>query len=153
MQTAEIHQLRDLKVMALAASINRKFGGSLRNVLRSLISGIRSRENAARELRATSAGSWPWASRGKSASGMGRSEEHTSELQSLMRISYAVFCLKKKKKYKHKNSANINNKTTDNIQYTKINKNKAAQKFTKTHINNRSQITKHNIHYMQPLVH
>src|SRR3546814_2797063 len=28
----------------------------------------------------------------------GRSEEHTSELQSLMRISYAVFCLKKKKK-------------------------------------------------------
>src|SRR3546814_1210392 len=32
-----------------------------------------------------------------------RSEEHTSELQSLMRISYAVFCLKKKnkKKYEH----------------------------------------------------
>src|SRR3546814_10412185 len=30
----------------------------------------------------------------------GRSEEHTSELQSLMRISYDVFCLKKKK-YKH----------------------------------------------------
>src|SRR3546814_8595595 len=29
-----------------------------------------------------------------------RSEEHTSELQSLMRISYAVFCLKKKKKMK-----------------------------------------------------
>src|SRR3546814_1476982 len=30
----------------------------------------------------------------------GRSEEHTSELQSLMRISYAVFCLQKKKKTK-----------------------------------------------------
>src|SRR3546814_2930852 len=30
--------------------------------------------------------------------GRARSEEHTSELQSLMRISYAVFCLKKKKK-------------------------------------------------------
>src|SRR3546814_5042247 len=30
---------------------------------------------------------------------VGRSEEHTSELQSLMRISYAVFCLKKKKQY------------------------------------------------------
>src|SRR3546814_3403150 len=30
-----------------------------------------------------------------------RSEEHTSELQSLMRISYAVFCLKKKKKRKN----------------------------------------------------
>src|SRR3546814_8219684 len=38
--------------------------------------------------------------------GSERSEEHTSELQSLMRISYAVFCLKKKntKKHKHKNS-------------------------------------------------
>src|SRR3546814_3698000 len=33
-----------------------------------------------------------------------RSEEHTSELQALMRISYAVFCLKKKKKNNHKNS-------------------------------------------------
>src|SRR3546814_5183217 len=31
-----------------------------------------------------------------------RSEEHTSELQSLMRISYAVFCLKKKKKQNKK---------------------------------------------------
>src|SRR3546814_6836414 len=30
----------------------------------------------------------------------GRSEEHTSELQALMRSSYAVFCLKKKNKYK-----------------------------------------------------
>src|SRR3546814_5397199 len=30
-----------------------------------------------------------------------RSEEHTSELQSLMRISYAVFCLKKKKQLQH----------------------------------------------------
>src|SRR3546814_9801984 len=32
-----------------------------------------------------------------------RSEEHTSELQSLMRISYAVFCLKKKKKTRQDN--------------------------------------------------
>src|SRR3546814_7600357 len=32
-----------------------------------------------------------------------RSEEHTSELQSLMRISYAVFCLKKKKRNINKN--------------------------------------------------
>src|SRR3546814_9878226 len=32
--------------------------------------------------------------------GLARSEEHTSELQSLMRRSYAVFCLKKKKKMK-----------------------------------------------------
>src|SRR3546814_1266251 len=41
----------------------------------------------------------------------GRSEEHTSELQSLMRISYAVFCLKKKKKHK--------------LQHTKQNKRKS----------------------------
>src|SRR3546814_9493906 len=38
-----------------------------------------------------------------------RSEEHTSELQSLMRISYAVFCLKKKKK-KTTNKENLPNK-------------------------------------------
>src|SRR3546814_11073383 len=36
------------------------------------------------------------------AGGSIRSEEHTSELQSLMRISYAVFCLKKKKKQLNK---------------------------------------------------
>src|SRR3546814_10471217 len=35
--------------------------------------------------------------RAKSRNRAARSEEHTSELQSLMRISYAVFCLKKKK--------------------------------------------------------
>src|SRR3546814_9670708 len=35
-----------------------------------------------------------------------RSEEHTSELQSLMRISYAVFCLKKKKTHTHKKTKN-----------------------------------------------
>src|SRR3546814_2582581 len=40
----------------------------------------------------------------------GRSEEHTSELQSLMRISYAVFCLKKKK------STNDQNECQSNIQ-------------------------------------
>src|SRR3546814_2858125 len=34
--------------------------------------------------------------------GIDRSEEHTSELKSLMRISYAVFCLKKKKQKTHK---------------------------------------------------
>src|SRR3546814_7250637 len=38
---------------------------------------------------------------------LGRSEEHTSELQSLMRISYAVFCLKKKTQKKHNNLLEI----------------------------------------------
>src|SRR3546814_6266224 len=41
-----------------------------------------------------------------------RSEEHTSELQSLMRISYAVFCLKKKKEHQHKDTDNYRIKTT-----------------------------------------
>src|SRR3546814_7011718 len=40
-----------------------------------------------------------------------RSEEHTSELQSLMRISYAVFCLKKNTKKLNKNNKLIENKS------------------------------------------
>src|SRR3546814_9567280 len=40
----------------------------------------------------------------------GRSEEHTSELQSLMRISYAVFCLKKKKKEQQIDAQHITKK-------------------------------------------
>src|SRR3546814_686830 len=41
-----------------------------------------------------------------------RSEEHTSELQSLMRISYAVFCLKKKKRTIHESRMQIQPTTT-----------------------------------------
>src|SRR3546814_2364500 len=44
----------------------------------------------------------------KGGEGRGRSEEHTSELQSLMRISYAVFCLKKNKKHTTTKSVTIN---------------------------------------------
>src|SRR3546814_6163052 len=49
--------------------------------------------------------------------GNARSEEHTSELQSLMRISYAVFCLKKKKTQitNTQMKSRLNNKQTDNI--------------------------------------
>src|SRR3546814_3664692 len=43
-----------------------------------------------------------------------RSEEHTSELQSLMRISYAVFCLKKKNTKLHTNTQNKHQRTYDN---------------------------------------
>src|SRR3546814_8744405 len=42
---------------------------------------------------------------------IGRSEEHTSELQSLMRISYAVFCLKKKKHNTHQQELSTANAT------------------------------------------
>src|SRR3546814_6988936 len=44
-----------------------------------------------------------------------RSEEHTSELQSLMRISYAVFCLKKKKKKKIEQRHYQRNKKQQNL--------------------------------------
>src|SRR3546814_7611385 len=44
-----------------------------------------------------------------------RSEEHTSELQSLMRISYAVFCLKKKKTQKINTNTSINTKQSSQI--------------------------------------
>src|SRR3546814_1506584 len=43
----------------------------------------------------------------------GRSEEHTSELQSLMRISYAVFCLKKKPPTQLLNIANTTSRSYD----------------------------------------
>src|SRR3546814_5211181 len=45
--------------------------------------------------------------RGNTGDGIRRSEEHTSELQSLMRISYAVFCLKKKNKKNTKKHTDI----------------------------------------------
>src|SRR3546814_1185876 len=51
----------------------------------------------------------------------GRSEEHTSELQSLMRISYAVFCLKKKK---HRINIDNNNKEHEQAQKKRNKKNK-----------------------------
>src|SRR3546814_4493150 len=44
-----------------------------------------------------------------------RSEEHTSELQSLMRTSYAVFCLKKKKQKQHKQYKHSHNTRTNTI--------------------------------------
>src|SRR3546814_10180713 len=48
----------------------------------------------------------------------GRSEEHTSELQSLMRISYAVFCLKKKNNKKKHDAKTNKQKETKKIKRT-----------------------------------
>src|SRR3546814_8148192 len=58
-------------------------------------------------VRSTKASTWPSFGSCRSS----RSEEHTSELQSLMRISYAVFCLKKK-------TNTITSKTNRNIEQT-----------------------------------
>src|SRR3546814_1831399 len=79
------------------------------------------RVRAPRPFRSRRAAPGPSRPRGSCASSSSvsfhRSEEHTSELQSLMRISYAVFCLKKKKKY---------NDDTHNTLHHYLNKHKHA---------------------------
>src|SRR3546814_10250199 len=62
-----------------------------------------------------------------------RSEEHTSELQSLMRISYAVFCLKKKNK-KHTNKCICQKKNRQNQETTQ-----KIKHTTKLHTRNRQK--------------
>src|SRR3546814_10528888 len=66
-----------------------------------------------------------------------RSEEHTSELQSLMRISYAVFCLKKKKKTEKKQSILHEVITTNN----KLTKSKHSSKRAGNNTNNTTKKT------------
>src|SRR3546814_4489028 len=71
-------------------------GGDLRSQGASARAGTRWRQGRAQ----SAAAGWAWRSRSRGTAE--RSEEHTSELQSLMRISYAVFCLKKNNNtYKH----------------------------------------------------
>src|SRR3546814_10918328 len=61
--------------------------------------GVSRRKRRAKALRSSDRGGAAWDKSRRFAAfhAHSRSEEHTSELQSLMRISYAVFCLKKKK--------------------------------------------------------
>src|SRR3546814_3009748 len=69
----------------------------------SVIAAVEAIERAARHL---GADAYPLVVDGQ------RSEEHTSELQSLMRISYAVFCLKKKKNNEQQHHAHQHHTTT-----------------------------------------
>src|SRR3546814_5222758 len=56
---------------------------------------------------------WPLRTDDRRVDSRPRSEEHTSELQSLMRISYAVFCLKKKKvTHTHNNNVHVDTTVT-----------------------------------------
>src|SRR3546814_6583864 len=71
------------------------FLGAVRILTNASIS--RSSSVAMTGRRPTNSGISPNLSRSSGSTDLSRSEEHTSELQSLMRISYAVFCLKKKK--------------------------------------------------------
>jgi tight adherence protein B len=54
-RAGDVYRLRDVKIMSLAAGVNRRYGGSLRGVLKSLILAIRQRGIAAKELRALTA--------------------------------------------------------------------------------------------------
>src|SRR3546814_9776097 len=69
-------------------------GGALTSTLQ----GLRKKELLEEKPAARGAAAWRHGKDGRPMMLAIRSEEHTSELQSLMRISYAVFCLKKKQK-------------------------------------------------------
>src|SRR3546814_2862403 len=83
--------------------------GALR---RSICLAPRSTRRRSRD-RDRSAGDRSQGQEGRSAEGTQRSEEHTSELQSLMRISYAVFCLKKKKQQTQQQRTHTDQQTND----------------------------------------
>ncbi|HEU0197171.1 MAG TPA: type II secretion system F family protein [Nevskiaceae bacterium] len=53
--TGRLHRIRDFRVIALAVNVNRRYGGSIRNVFRSLIVMIRQRATSAKELKALTA--------------------------------------------------------------------------------------------------
>ena len=54
-QAADIHGVNEIRVMAMAARVNRRYGGSLKRIFKSLVQAIRERDAAARELRALTA--------------------------------------------------------------------------------------------------
>src|SRR3546814_9817362 len=85
---------------AAAGREHQQGGGGDQRTNRSGEGGDRRHGGDPRNAETTKCQSTPaaWATSTRGANNPGsRSEEHTSELQSLMRISYAVFCLKKKK--------------------------------------------------------
>src|SRR3546814_5373870 len=67
----------------------------------------------------------------KSRFNSSRSEEHTSELQSLMRLAYDVFCMKKKKKTKKKYKSKKKKYTSTETQSTRIGDMHASRELTK----------------------
>src|SRR3546814_6493638 len=96
----EIVQLAQLALLGRAQDVHaylrkliRKAGPEQKGLVNALTSVLASAPNQAGVLRDAAAKMLP-----VDADSRLRSEEHTSELQSLMRISYAVFCLKKKNK-------------------------------------------------------
>src|SRR3546814_9005793 len=78
------------------------------------ISTARASATVASTLQPLSNPSRPTSVKSSAATPASRSEEHTSELQSLMRISYAVFCLKKKNNIYHNQPIHHNYNETNN---------------------------------------
>src|SRR3546814_3217932 len=82
---------QDIRLATIVMSTFSRITPNLFTALDGIVAASRTMIDREKEFQAVLAG----------LSDAGRSEEHTSELQSLMRISYAVFCLKKKKKQAH----------------------------------------------------
>src|SRR3546814_5216223 len=102
-------------VACLAAASGAGEGGRLHRHPRPALLGRRARRERAGACPGALRGDLrrlPRQEGGHNRGRLARSEEHTSELQSLMRISYAVFCLKKKQM---KNNTNLSNNTTQKI--------------------------------------
>src|SRR3546814_9555692 len=96
-----------MSIFAIAAGIPDDIGAGypLGPFFSSIAELVPARSRAARTRRSARRYALPQRpDEGKHLSQTSRSEEHTSELQSLMRISYAVFCLKKKKNSKIHNT-------------------------------------------------
>src|SRR3546814_3129870 len=104
-------------------------------LFRSLASGQRRRRLATRAHRTAGKPQLPGPARLLGGDPHGRSEEHTSELQSLMRISYAVFCLKKKN---NRTKGKVTAHTSANLlkTYHKCLQNKVRHKYTTIQQNN-----------------
>src|SRR3546814_7349180 len=102
-------------------------------LFRSLSSNSRTSAAMVLKRRANSASSaGPVSGSGSGSSPAPRSEEHTSELQSLMRISYAVFCLKKNNKHAQ-NRQNLPHAQDPNDKTQKHCSNNATNTITYTH--------------------
>src|SRR3546814_9642241 len=111
--SSDLLRVPEISMLAAAIRTNMRYGGSISAVLLNLANILRERIRIKRELKAAISEAkisgrvlivMPLVAMAvlvaMNPDYIDRSEEHTSELQSLMRISYAVFCLQKKKQTK-----------------------------------------------------
>src|SRR3546814_6501583 len=94
-----------------------RYSGSILNAMSAVVIIVGTRLSGLCAPGAMSSGFWLTGCHCLAPAGL-RSEEHTSELQSLMRISYAVFCLKKKKKKNNKHKHKSTHSRTRQLYHT-----------------------------------